>query len=605
MLVGVWLGLAVGLLELPLLALKRWGFGLATFATPQGVWAVPLTYIVCLVPVAGLLALLGRRWRPIGTTQTIVLVVGFIGLYSAMKVFDAQVHEIAQWLLAGGGAVQAASVTARRPDGFARLTRRTVVWLVLLVAILGIGVNLLPVVAERRALAGLGPARAGAPNVLLLIWDTARAPSMSLYGHSRPTTPALERLAARGVVFERAISNSSFSNPSHASILTGRFPHEVSADWGTPLDETHPTLAEVLAGAGYRTGGFSANSHFVTREMGMARGFAHFQSHPVLSPTGTLAATWLGRQLVNGESPIARFLGVFDEPGRQRAGDIHGALLRWIDRMPADRPFFAMVNVADAHHPYLPPEPFASRFGAVRPRGVPERALRRLARLAGLRPESGQAVSWDDQELRGYEGALAYLDQAFEQLMGDLDRRGLLDRTVIILTSDHGEEFGEHAGRRHGRSLYWTAINVPLVLWLPTGKPAGLHVREPVSLRAIPATVAKLAELGSPFPGQPLTRAWDGSGGTNDLVLAELNRNPRTSPYARSPIAKGDMKAVVRGSLHYIRNGDGSEELYDLDADPRERDNLIGRVDEAAVAPLRAMIDTIPARKPVARRSLF
>jgi arylsulfatase A-like enzyme len=603
-LVGVWLGLVAGLLELPLVAFKRWVLGLPVYLTPQVVWAAPVTYAVVLGATAALLALIGKRLRPLGTARSVVLVAGFLGSFSAIKVFHIQLHDAAELLLAVGIAWRASAAAAKHPDALTRLARRSAVPLAATVVVLGIGVNAARVVGERRALASLAPVKPGAPNVLLLILDTVRAASMSLYGHPRPTTPQLERLAAGAVVFERAATTSSWSNPSHASLVTGHFPYNVSADWGVDLDDAHPTLAEVLQRAGYRTAAFSANTRYFSRQSGFGRGFARFDDFPILSVGATLRATWLGSQIAARRERVCRFFGTACRPGRKDATDVLGPLQDWIAG-GGERPFFAAANLIDAHTPYQPPEPFAQRFSSGTPRSGWARLLGRLGRLVGRQlPAPGPPVPERVRRFEAYEGTIAYLDHQLGRLFDDLQRSGVLRNTLVILTADHGEEFGEHGTFLHGRSLYWPVIHVPLVVWLPGGEPAGLRVREPVSIRSIPATAADVVGLAEhPLPGRSLARAWNGAGSVGDTVLIELTREPAIPLEARAPVAKGDMRAVILGSLHYIRNGDGSEELYDLDTDPWERDNLIGRAHVAAVAPLRATIEAMPVRERLVRRS--
>ncbi len=164
---------------------------------------------------------------------------------------------------------------------FLRLVRRTVPLLagaLLTIMLVTIGGRAW---SEHRAAAALPPAPAGARNVLLIVWDTVRAGNLSLYGYERPTTPNLERLAGRGVRFDLAFSTSSWTLPAHASLFTGRWPHELGVDWKSPLRDDVPTLAEYLAAHGYDTAGFAANLDYCTRETGLARGFAHYEDFPI------------------------------------------------------------------------------------------------------------------------------------------------------------------------------------------------------------------------------------------------------------------------------------------------------------------------------------
>ena len=115
----------------------------------------------------------------------------------------------------------------------------------------------------------------------MIVWDTVRADHLSLHGYGRPTTPNLERLAARGVRFNLAFSTSSWTLPSHASLFTGRWPHELRVDWTVPLGNDFPTLAEYLGAQGYDTAGFAANVDYCSRETGLARGFVHYEDYPI------------------------------------------------------------------------------------------------------------------------------------------------------------------------------------------------------------------------------------------------------------------------------------------------------------------------------------
>lgn len=134
---------------------------------------------------------------------------------------------------------------------------------------------------EHRAVAGLVPPATHAPNVLIIVMDAVRAPNLSAYGYARRTTPKLERFAERSVRFERAIVTAPWTLPSHASMFTGRYPHEMSADWEVPLDATDPTLAEVLRDRGYITAGFVANYIYGQPEFGLSRGFVHYESRQI------------------------------------------------------------------------------------------------------------------------------------------------------------------------------------------------------------------------------------------------------------------------------------------------------------------------------------
>lgn len=425
-------------------------------------------------------------------------------------------------------------------------------------------------------------------NVILIVLDTVRADHLGLYGYVRDTTPNLAKLASRGVRFDRAFSTAPWTAPSHAGLFTGRWPHELSIGWDRPLDSTHATLAEVLAGAGYSTAGFVANTTYCSYETGLDRGFAHYEDYDVTLRGVLLCSSLVERSLnfVHKHPALANRLGLggLSAGDRKDAARINHDFLGWLDgRGTTNRPFFAFINYYDAHHPYLAPDleagtPFGSKPDS--PRDF------RLLKTWWERDKLG--ISRDDLALAldSYDRCIAYLDDQLGRLFEELRRRGELDRSVVIVTSDHGEHLGERDLFGHGCSVYRPELHVPLVVVVPGSCPASRAIDGPVSLRDVPATVFDLAGLpgSSPFPGRSLARAWKGGNESSDFVLSEVNSPPDDDPNrGRSPAAGGPMTSAVRGDYHYIKAGDGREELFDLRRDPAERDDLAGRPDLAAV----------------------
>ena len=201
-----------------------------------------------------------------------------------------------------------------------------------------------------------------APNILLIVIDTLRSDHLSSYGYERSTSSTIDRLAEQGVLFENTFSTSSYTTPSHASLLTGRYPHDHGAQWITRrpiLNDRCPTLPEALKARGYRTAAFSANRFWFTREQGFGRGFIHFEDN-FHSPGDMAVRTFYGRKF---EEFILRRL--FDDyPWRQQARNINNSVMRWLERNP-DEPFFAFLNYFDVHDPYLPPQPYRSEFSTL------------------------------------------------------------------------------------------------------------------------------------------------------------------------------------------------------------------------------------------------
>jgi arylsulfatase A-like enzyme len=565
LLLALWFGLATGLAEVGIITLKRAFFHAMVFVGPDVVWMAPLADALMFLSVALVLAGLGSRWPRMASVPVTVAVFPFLA-YASLLVMVPRLHRLAALLLAAGLAVRTAPVLTGRWQGFVGIVRRTKGWLIATVVALAVGLHGGRLVSERSAVASLPPAPRGLPNVLLVVLDTVRAQSLAAYGYGRPNTPELERLARAGVRFERALATAPWTLPSHASLFTGRLAHELSTGWRVPLDATYPTLAESLARHGYLTAGFVANTLYCSANFGLDRGFVHYEDYGI-SLGQVVRGSALGRLVASNER-LRDLIGVHQLLGRKPAAQVNGDFLRWLDRREPGRPFFAFLNYYDAHTPYLPPAEFAQKFSPVIPRGY----FHEGARLA---PEV-------IDELRdAYDGAIAYLDYELGRLLADLRERGLLDDTLLIVTSDHGESFGEHGLMAHGNSLYLNLLHVPLVIVNPARVPTGRSIAEPVSLRDIPATVVDLigldGEIG--FPGKSLSRHWADplpvTTLSGDVLLAEVEQSRGQPKWY--PVMKGSMRSLVSRGMHYIRNdGDGREEIYDIDGDPWEKSDLSG-----------------------------
>jgi arylsulfatase A-like enzyme len=187
--------------------------------------------------------------------------------------------------------------------------------------------------------------------------------------------------------------------------------------------------------------------------------------------------------------------------------------------------------------------------------------------------------------LDAYDGAIRYLDQQVDQILRGLAERGALANTIVVVTSDHGELFGEHGVISHGNNLYLPVLYVPLMVIAPGRVPAGLRVRSLAGLRDIPATVLELAGVPNPgMPGRSLAQDWsEGRAGTaTDPVLSVVDYNRRLPSWPPSPVLQGTMWSLVLDSLHYILNGNAREELYHLGKDSWEVRNLAGTAEYQA-----------------------
>ncbi len=523
-------------------------------------WMTPLGDALIVFPLALILIVLGSRFRwarsPFVQTAILIFPLVLTGLFLAAT----RLHLVTRLVLAAGIAVRAASWSVARLD-MNKLVNRGNRALVAATVAIAFPVAMWPVLREARDLRVRTPAAAGSPNVLVLIWDTVRASSLDLYGYDLPTAPNLTALARHGMVFDRAFGTASYTLPSHSSLFTGRWAHELSSSWRVPLDKEPTTLAEVFASAGYRTGAFSANRLYVTKGFGLARGFDHFEEHR-LGFQQLLRSSTLLRAIVTS-GPARDVLGFNDDLARVHASDNHRALVEWLNRDPR-RPYFAFVNFMEAHNPYLPAPRFATQFGWYE-RDAPDSVRHRIEKSARYEP----AMLPHSAALHGkraYEASIAELDAAVADMLGDLRSRGLLENTMVVIAADHGEEFSEHEFFGHGNSLYLPSLHVPLIMVFPDRIPVG-RVKKSVSIRDVAATILDFSGLGHRLPGTSLRSYWESPGSVPAApVLSELRYDPRLPSISRA--SHGHVESAVDDSMQVIRNGDGTFEVFDLASDP-------------------------------------
>jgi arylsulfatase A-like enzyme len=559
---------------------------------PQMTWMAPLANLAVTVPLIMLLAVVLRRRRPALAFPAALGMAVVLAALPTGLLFRPGVHGLAIILLCAGLGSVAARMAGGRPLLFWWLTR-AVTAVLLACCLLTAGLlNALRARGEASAMDALPPAADDAPNVPLLVLDTVRGMSLSVNGYERPTTPHLEALARDGVRFTRAVSTASWTLPSHASMFTGRYPHELSASWGQPLDDADPVLAEVFDRLGYVSGGFAANLAYCSTAFGLQRGFQTYRDY-LVTPGEAVRSSNLTRALV--DEVWAPLVGSVYESGRPSARDVADRFLGWQARTaPRRHPFFAFLNFFDAHGPYAPPAPFDTLF---------------LGRQPVTREPGGYTRAFSPAEVAdlkaAYEGAIAYLDSELGRLFDELARRGVLDNTIVIVTADHGEEFSEHGFMGHGDGLYFPSLYVPLVVRFPRSVPRGARIDAPVTLRDLAATIEDLAGVPSTgrLPGQSLAWRWGpaaGSGVATSPILSEA-RYAKNLP-AERPVSKGDLHSLVDDGVHFIRRGDGEEELYDIVRDPAEQAelsrlpgnaSLAGRIRDA----LRALVPFATERR--------
>ena len=416
------------------------------------------------------------------------------------------------------------------------------------ISLAGVGVYCLRPLLTAQVVAG-GPQRQdGNPNIILVTLDTVRADHLSLYGYSRQTTPQIDRWARQGVVFENAIAPTSWTLASHASIFTGLLPHQHGADWQIPLRTTRWTLADVLKAWGYETAGFTSNIGYGEAGWGLDAGFDLYEDNRV-SALHNLQALELGRRILG---PAYRRWVWPEYFERRHASQVNSDILDWFRRRSPQR-YFLFVNYFDAHDPYLAPGAYAHQFGVANP------TLIRGTRFAFTSSGSVHLPQQDRATLiAGYDNSLAALDSAVSDLLDSLARRPGWKNTVVILTSDHGEAFGEHGTYCHGENLYNESVHVPLVIFGP-GVPRGMRVSRVVSTQDLFSTVLKFAAARSgPFSRSALQRFWmprDGQEGLDAPVISELTpKYGFTGLWAQMSLRTQEWE--------YLRDSRGKEELY-------------------------------------------
>jgi arylsulfatase A-like enzyme len=406
--------------------------------------------------------------------------------------------------------------------------------------------------------------RRQAPNILVVVVDTLRADRLGVYGNSRGLTPFLDELARQGTVFRNAYAPTSWTCPSVASLLTSRYPsqHHVIS-FASRLSEEEVTMAEALQPLGYVGGGFSANFRLM-QSLGYAQGFQQWQTD-------------------------------YQHEGEMRADELHRRAFGWLDgawQASSGKPGLLYLQYMEPHVPYDPPEPYRSRFARADNNGHDAAALAAMnLKLAAM---DWLGLNRDDVALLEslYDGEVAAVDAALRQLFAELDTRGFLNDAIVVITADHGEEFREHGGLTHGRTLYNETVRVPLLV-LAAGYAAGSS-DENVSLLDIAPTVLELAGAApeARFEGRSLVPQL-----TPATWRARLRGWWRGTPAAVPDVqfqlestASGlDLRehsaGILRDSLKLLITTGGQGEAYDLQSDPLEKDANPSRL-EAPIASL-------------------
>ena len=378
------------------------------------------------------------------------------------------------------------------------------------------------------------------PNVLLIVVDTLRADKVGCQGSTLGLTPEIDAAAAGGVRFGQAYSQAPWTLPSVASLLTSTSPaeHGAGGSYGQPfrrLPDSARTLAECFRDAGYATGAI-INVLFLGKQFGMNQGIAE-RDFDYCAPADNL--------------------------NERRAGPTTDAAVRWMSKQ-GKRSFFLMVHYFDPHLVYDPPKEYRERLADPRDRQSGQRLFGTVEDMVALRANKTTLTAETIRRLeRLYNGEVAYTDRELGRLLAELDKLGLADSTIVVITADHGEEFLDHGGFEHGHTQYDELLHVPLI-WRWSGRLRPAVVETTVRHIDVAPTLCELAGVAAEpkFGGQSLAPLLEGKTGADRPALSEGN------------LWGPNLVSWRHGGYKLIQGAKGAQELYGLESDPGEKRNL-------------------------------
>lgn len=391
----------------------------------------------------------------------------------------------------------------------------------LIVALLVCGLTALSACSDNQAAAQRPPA-----NLVLISIDALRADHVSAYGYDRPTTPNIDALAAESVLFERAYSHISSTVPAFASVMTSKYPHHhgVIETYNFALSEDENTMAERLRAAGLKTAALLGVGILMPTK-GLNQGFETYSVAPFRERD-----YWLP------------------------APHVTDAALKWLEENHHSR-FFLWVHYFEPHQPYdIVPEGYRNRFLAA----PGPKALSALRKKPGLYRHRKKIID-------EYDGAVAFVDSQVGRLLGRLKEMGLRDRTMLVLTGDHGEGLLEHGLHGHVLQIYEPLVRVPLIIYVPRIRPSRV-VDNVEHIDILPTVLHQFGlDVAPSFDGRVLPL--DGSA------------YPPRDAYAETWVSGQGRKVMIndgRWKLIMSDPGFGADEreLYDLQSDPGESVNL-------------------------------
>lgn len=407
-------------------------------------------------------------------------------------------------------------------------------------------------------------------DIVLITVDSLRADHVGWHGYDRETTPNLDALAAESRVFSQAFAHACSTRPSFPSILTSSYALQHGGFERVSPDRT--TIAEALSRGGYRTAGFHSNL-YLSADFGYDRGFDTFYDSRT-DPSVTAKARNLVKRHLDSDGVVYQTLQRLFNATEKRTGievgsayvdaaELTDLALDWVEKSADGGPRFLWVHYMDVHHPYVPPADYQRRF---REEPVADREAVQLRRKMLESPDS---LSERDRQtlIDLYDAEIAYADAEIDRLLETV-RSTWGGDTVVAFTADHGEEFDEHDGYSHSATFYDEVLHVPLVLSGGTSE----TVDDLVGLLDLAPTLVDYADVSQPDAFEGASLLSDDRDRTE--VIAEWADTDRAVTARRFAVRSRDWK--------YVRLDDGTERLFDLDADPDEQTNVVDARPEVA-----------------------
>jgi arylsulfatase A-like enzyme len=427
--------------------------------------------------------------------------------------------------------------------------------------------------ADSRGPAPVG--NASQPNIVLITLDTTRADHLSLYGYNRNTTPNLAQLAASASVFVHAMAAGDLTLTSHGAIFTGTY-----ASWngahaylghvpGQPISESYATLPEILSKHGYSTAAVVANTSYLQSAFGFNRGFQFWDSRVPIQMNRSEKPLFQQYYLRRGARQILGLFACTDafDLTFRRAQEINRVAFDFVNRnRTSGKPFFLFLNYMDAHAPYLPPAPFDAAYSGKDCSIPANRMLQLIRSLAARKTDMPEHVR--QHYISQYDGGITYMDTQIGELIQQMKRLGLYENTLLIITGDHGEAFGERHLLGHGLSAYQDEVHVPLIVKYP-GASHREVIGDAVGHTDILPTIMEVAGIAPPtyIQGRSLR---DQSGNASRKLVTESFPEPSLNLPGYDRVER----AFYSETFKYVSSTSGKHELYDFSADPDETHDL-------------------------------